>query len=373
MTPLRALLVPFHFTSLVLITTLALLLAAAIHFDTSGFLWLAPAFIITSWVFKYAFAMLEHIADGESYAPVASIEMLSPFEQRPFVLLLVMLAAGQAAWRADNVIAWVLVGLLLVIIPAFIGLLGATRRVTLSLNPLAILQTVRGMGAWYLLVLFVIAATVAMVIWAVQSNWWVFILCWQIGLSVLLVFSLIGGTMYYRRIELGHEPRISPERMAVHVRRDHDRRLKRMLDDMYNAVRLGDLVRAMNGLEHWLSSADEEAIALDCRHIHSTILSWDDADMLTASSRALFAALVVARHPHMLEELVVATLQAQPGFTFKSESELLPAVHALQEAGGNKPALQLMENFVNAFPAQVTTGITALRQRLEDVARKLTG
>lgn len=132
MTPLRALLVPFHFTSLVLITILALLLAAAIHFDTSEFLWLGPAFIITSWVFKYAFAMLEHIADGESYAP---------------------------------------------------------------------------------------------------------------------------------------------------------------------------------------------------------------------------------------------TLQAQPGFTFKSESELLPAVHALQEAGGNKPALQLVENFVNAFPAQVTTGITALRQRLEDLAR----
>ena len=369
MTPLRALLIPFHFTSLVLVTTLALLLAAAIHFDPSGFLWLAPAFIITSWVFKYAFAMLEHIADGEAYAPAASIEMLSPFEQRPFVLLLVVLAAGQVAWRADNVIAWVLVGLLLVFIPAFIGLLGATRRVTLSLNPLALLQTVRGMGAWYLLVLLVIAATVAMGIWAVQSSWWLFILCWQIGVSVLLVFSLIGGTMYYRRIELGHEPRISPERMAAHVRRAHDRQLKRMLDDIYSAVRLGNLVRAMNGLEHWLSNADEEVIALDCMHIHSTIVTWNDADMLTASSRVLFAVLVDTHHPHMLEELVVATLKAQPRFTFKSESGLLPAVHALQEAGGNQLALRLVENFVNAFPAAVTTGITAVRQRLEDLVQ----
>ena len=78
MTPFRALLVPFHFTSGVFIATLSLLLSVAIHYCTSGFMWLLPAVIITSWLFKYAFVMLESIADGEVHAPVASIDMLNP-------------------------------------------------------------------------------------------------------------------------------------------------------------------------------------------------------------------------------------------------------------------------------------------------------
>lgn len=365
MTLLRALLIPFHFTSLVFIATLALLLAVAIHFDPSGFLWLLPAFIIASLVFKYAFVMLESIADGEPQAPVASIEMLSPFEQRPLALLLVIIAIGQITWWTHSDIAHACTALLFALVPAFIGVLATTRKLMLALHPLVIIQTIWGMGIWYPVVLLVVAVTAAMVVWAASSGLWLMIVCWQTGMSLLLVFSLIGGVMYQRRFEIGHEPRISPERDVAHRNREHDRMLSRALDEMYGAIRLGDLVRAMNELEHWLSGADEEFIAADCQRIHATIRGWNDAGMLTAAGRRVAEALLQTGHPHMLHDLMAATLQMQPEFTIKTEAGLLAAVQALQAVGDRGLAQQLVRNFVKTFPAQVTPGIVALHQRLE--------
>src|SRR5205085_9447932 len=97
---------------------------------------MVAAFIITSWLFKYAFVMLEHVADGEAEAPVVSLEMLSPFEQRPLFLLVISIAIGLLLWQFDGIAARVLIGIIVVMIPASIGVLGATRRVMLALNPI---------------------------------------------------------------------------------------------------------------------------------------------------------------------------------------------------------------------------------------------
>lgn len=365
MTLLRALSIPFHFTSALLVVLLAMLLTAAISYDTSGFLWIAPAVVITSWLFKYAFAMLESIADGEIYAPVASIEMISPFEQRPLLLLLIVIGLAQLGWWASGIFAQVMVAMLFALVPAFVALLGATRRVTLALNPLAIFQTVRGMGAWYVVILISIALSVAVSIYVAHSGVWRIVWYFQISMSVLVVFSLIGGVMYERRFELGHEPRISPERDAVIDQRAHHAQLKRVLDQMYHAIRMGDLVRATHELEQWLTGVDDDYVATDCQYIHSTALTWSDAGMLTAATRVLAEHLVRTGHADMLAELMTATLPSQPAFSFKSESTLLPVVHSLGALGRQDLALQLVLNFVNSNPAQVSTGISALRQRLE--------
>jgi len=87
--------------------------------------------------------------------------------------------------------------------------------------------------------------------------------------------------------------------------------------------------------------------------------------MLTAATRVLAEHLVRTGHADMLAELMTATLPSQPAFSFKSESTLLPVVHSLGALGRQDLALQLVLNFVNSNPAQVSTGISALRQRLE--------
>ncbi len=80
----------------------------------------------------------------------------------------------------------------------------------------------------------------------------------------------------------------------------HARQTNRQLDEIYNAIRLGDLVHAMSQLEQWLSSMDEELVATDCLAIHSTIQGWNDAGMLIAASRAIAATLVRTQHLDML-------------------------------------------------------------------------
>ena len=365
MTLLRALSIPFHLTSAIFIALLSILVAVAVRFDITGILWLLPAFIATSWVFKYAFAMLESIADGEVHAPVPSHEMLSVFEQRPFVLLFIVIGIGQFTWWIAGTVGYVLVALLVALIPASIGILGATQRIVLSLNPLVLLQTIRGMGWWYGLLLAVVAALVGLSAFLFQSGVWRVVLVWQMGMSILVVFSLIGGVMYERRIEIGHEPRISPEKVAHVERREHDLLLNRALDEIYNAVRLGDLVRGMRDLDQWLLGVKEEFVATDCEHIHATIKGWNDAEMFTAASRTIATTLVQTRHADMLAVVVAATLKSLPAFTLKAEQSLLSAVHLLQSSGRRDLALPLVVNFVNSNSTPVSAGISALRQRLE--------
>jgi len=367
-TPFRALLIPFHFSSLLPVIGLSVILAVAVHSDITGIMWMLPAFIMTSWLFKYAFVMLEHIADGEVHAPVISLEMLGPFEQRPLFLLSMMLFIAWLLWWFDDMATHVFACAIAIALPAAVGVLGATRHVKLALDPVVIWQTANGMGWWYLAVLLLIVGVVGLITATVHSGVWQSVLYIEIGLCVLMVFSFIGGVMYERRIELGHEPRKSPERVAIDEQRQRQRQLQKMLDDMYNAVRLGDLVSAMKQLEHWQSEVasqhHHQALAQDVEMIHATIRGWNDPGMLTASSRLLAALLNQSGCTEALEELIATTLKSQTDFTFKSDTTLLPVVHGLQTERRPDLARQLVTNFVNSFPAQVTPGITALLQRL---------
>lgn len=371
MTPFRALLIPFHFSSLLPVVGLSLLLAVTVHSDITGILWILPAFMMTSWLFKYAFVMLESIADGEFHAPVVSLEMLGLFEQRPLFLLVILLVLVQLLWWFDGAASHVVVGAIAMALPAAVGVLGATHQVKVALNPIVVWQTMRGMGWWYALVLLTIAGCIALTISLLSAGTWQMILYIQIGVCVLMVFSLIGGIMYERRIELGHEPRNSPERIAVHEQHGRRRKLQHILDEMYGAIRLGDLATAMARLEQWQSDAaaesNHQALAQDVEMIHATIRRWNDPDMLTAASRALATLLVQQGCTEAMEEVIATTLQSQPHFTFKSETALLPVIHGLQTEGRRDLALQLVTNFVNTFSAQVTPAITALMQRLSAV------
>jgi hypothetical protein len=365
-TLLRALSFPFHFTSVAFISLLAFLFAVSMpsQFSGTGILWLVPLFISVSWVFKYAFSMLESIAHGESDAPVASWEMLSIFEVRPLVLLLMVLGIVQFAIWLDGPVRIIVILVLVSLLPAAIGVLGATRRVLLSLNPVALLQTIRGMGWWYLLILAAIIGAVWAVQWLLLADVWRALIIWLVAMLILATFSLIAGVMYERRIEIGHEPRNSPERRRVRDQREHQQQLNRMLDEMYTAIRLGDLVRAMRELEQWLVTVDDDFVAIDCEQIYSTTTKWNDVEMQVAVARALVLKLVSTDHPHLASIIVNSAIKNIPAFTFKSESTLLPVVHAIQ-AESTALAKQLILNFVNTFPDAATPGLSALRTRLE--------
>src|SRR5262245_44190214 len=133
----RYLAIPLRTAPLLLIGTFSVLLVLAAK---SRFTGIPLALIVLSWFSKYAFVLLDHLADGVVEPPVLSIEMVNPLtEQRPLILLLMGLgvyfgAEAASVWIGERG-ALVLMFAPGAILPAIVAVQGATNTVVQSLNP----------------------------------------------------------------------------------------------------------------------------------------------------------------------------------------------------------------------------------------------
>ncbi len=76
----------------------------------------------------------------------------------------------------------------------------------------------QGLGPWYaLLVLFLALCALLGCCWRSCCSLGALLIAGE-QLLLLVVYAAIGGALYERRIELGFEPRVSPERKARHGR-----------------------------------------------------------------------------------------------------------------------------------------------------------
>ena len=67
----------------------------------------------------------------------------------------------------------------------------------------------------------------------------------SLQLLLLLVYAAIGGALYERRLELGFEPRISPERAAERVEAERLARRQQFIDGLYKDLRVREAPRAV--------------------------------------------------------------------------------------------------------------------------------
>ncbi len=84
-----------------------------------------------------------------------------------------------------------------------------------ALNPVAIFNVVRGLGPWYLLLVLFVSGCALLGVLLVRHLELGMVLFASGQLLVLLVYAAIGGVMYQRRLELGFDPIVSPERKAT--------------------------------------------------------------------------------------------------------------------------------------------------------------
>ena len=108
---LRHALRPARPTGLLLIATLSLLLALA---SQAGLLGLPLQLIVLSWLFKYAYVLLDLSSEGIDEPPVLSVEMVNPVEQRPLMQLAICAAGFGLAWWVGGAAGQVIGGLVLV-------------------------------------------------------------------------------------------------------------------------------------------------------------------------------------------------------------------------------------------------------------------
>jgi len=218
--------------------------------------------------------------------------MLGPFEQRPLIQLAWCAVMYAAILGLAGVPGFVLAGAVLILLPASAAVLGTGQGILRSLNPVTLWRTMVGLGPLYPAILALIVAAGLVLTGLQRADAWN-VLSFAVGeLSVLTVFSAIGGALFERRLELGHEPINSPEWRARRDDREHQRALGVMLDELYTQTRLKRRESALKVLQRWLDEANEGRLLPDAHMILDRVAAWRDPIALAGFGRLLTSELM---------------------------------------------------------------------------------
>jgi hypothetical protein len=147
---LRVLLVPFHVTSLILVQCFSVLLT---HLQLGGLYGIFAQLFLQIWVVKYCYVLIETAcrwrdrATGDVHGHAESLRDPSLGAAR-------IIVAGTSLLHGDRRRCLMGArGVLLLLLPAIIAVLGVGEPFYQAVNPLTLLRMMRGLGPYYLLIL----------------------------------------------------------------------------------------------------------------------------------------------------------------------------------------------------------------------------
>lgn len=328
-------------------TVLAALVMALLEGSLLG---LPGLVILASFTSKYAYVLLESAANGLAEPPPLSVDMVSPFEQRPLIQLALGIAVALlVAWLPAPAAA-VVGGAALLILPASIAVLGASDHALDAANPPVLLRTMMALGPAYLLVLGVAALYALLVYWAWTAPAWG-VVRWALGIACLYsLFTLIGSVVHQRRLQLGFEAIHSPERSAARDAAERDRDQDRFLEEIYGGVRLHNYARAGELLDGWLARSDDATLARDARTLVQRALGWNDERGLALVASRLAARLLRVGNNAVALDLVAAAQPHTPLLRMASDADQLALALAARADGRRALVVGLLANFERDFP-----------------------
>lgn len=336
---LRVLLVPFHSTSLILVAIFAVLLT--VFGSALGFYGAFVQLFLQIWIVKYCYVLLERLADGATEPPVMSTDILSPFEVRPWVQLLIVVG-GYMLCKAVGGNAAVVLGILfLLLMPATIGVLGTDQPFYQAVNPVVLFRLIRGLGLLYLALLASIPVYAGVQILLARIGAWTILQNAVWLLCELSFFSLIGGCIYLRRSQLGYEPAQSPERTAAREEAERVKERARMIDDVFQQVRIGKHIEATRPLAKWLSALDGETAARDALHVASQALGWDAPAGLNTLASTLIRHLLRAGRPDAALDVFARMREKAPALTLDSPDDLRTLADYAESTGRTELAVSM--------------------------------
>jgi hypothetical protein len=316
---LRVLLVPFNPACLILVAIVSVLLA---FFGSVGMYGMLGTLILQVWVFKYCYVLIEDLADGKPEPQVLSTDMLSPLEIRPWVQLFIVAAAFWLCWFIGGRAGLTLGVFLLALFPASVGILGFGERPWQAVNPLALFRVIRGLGPHYL-VLLAAMLVYAGISWAVASVSPLSVIRHAVNLFLeISFFALIGGALYMRRRQLGYEPTNSPERREAREENERTKLRAKMVDEIFQQVRLGKNVDATRPLAGWLRDLDGEYASRDALFVAEQSVRWDYIAALNPIGSTLIRHLLRAGRPDSALSVFQILRGRAPAFTMDSADDL---------------------------------------------------
>jgi hypothetical protein len=347
---LRYLLLPAtSFTVLVFLAAVSLGFALGL---SGGFLGYPLLALLCSWLFNYAFVLLEAIANGAREMPVLAIEMLNPLhEWRPafqlgIVIVLVVLL-GMLGVLVDARVASALAIVCFVALPAFTGALAVGSSTWHSLNPVVLWHIARTLAVSYL-------AIVAVVLVYGCATWWLVgrygpswpVVAWGM-FAWLSVFTLIGGSLYEHRIELGHDAMDSPERREERRQAELTRVRGQFLDRVHSQARGGNLAGGWATIEQELAREQHSFAAYDW--LLDALSERDDARLARRLAQD-YIARALGRDNARATQIAQRGLALDADFRPRSGAQCLRVADLLRLAGDRQSAQNLLRDFGTHFP-----------------------
>jgi len=333
----RVLLVPFHPTNLIMVGIFGPLLAFCLW---GGLYGLFAAMLMQVWVFKYCFVLVERLADGAEEPPVMDMDALSPFETRPWVQAGWLLGCGMISSAIGGTSGIVVGALFLALVPATVAILGFGEAAWRVLDPLTLFRVIRNLGIYYLLLLFALVAFLAI-------GWFACTRFWSIAAAMLILwcevafFSLAGAVIYLRRNQFGYEPSKSPERAAARAEMERLKLRARMVDEVFQLVRIGKHVDATAPLAFWLRDIDAEHLSKDCYFIAEQALKWEAPAAMNTIGSTLIRHLMRHGRPDAALAVFEILRTKAPNFTMDSVSDLRTLAE-FAESNGREELAQSM-------------------------------
>ena len=354
---LRYLGVPLRTAPLLLIGTFSVLLMTAVY---ARFLGIPLALIVLSWFSKYSFVLMDRLAEGAVEPPVLSTEMVNPLdEQRPLILLVMIIGlfygSNAASYWVGHSGALLLMVAVAAILPAVVAVQGATSTVVQSLNPRRVLGLIRRLRGDYLVILGFVALVWLFARWIVASSIGdVLPLVLRIALLMyawLAVFSLIGGVLYERRVDIGLEDVHTPESVAAGADDDDapdERTRDREIDRIYAQWRGGAHGNAWNSVLGLVGKSTDPIAEL--RWLYQRAAQWPDGRLADRLARELLPRLLVQRRTGEALDLVRERLRKDVRFRPAGSADLLTLVHLARTAGDRATARVLLQDFSQLYP-----------------------
>ena len=316
---LRVLLVPFHPTNLLMVGVFSVLFTFCLGFGSYG--WFG-AWFIQVWIFKYCYVLIEHLADGATEPPVMDTDMLSTSEARPWIQAALLSVCGWGCYLIGGTAGITLGAVLLVLFPATVAILGFGEAAWQVVNPVTLWRVVRGLGPYYVYMLLALAFC-GVVAWLLaRLDLWSFV---EIAIALwceVAYFSFVGASIYLRRTQLGYEPSKSPERSAARAEGERLKERARMVDDVFQLVRIGKHVDATAPLARWLRDLDAEHVSKDSYYVAEQSLKWESPAALNPIGSTLIRHLMRFGRPDAALAVFEILRSRAPQFTMDSAQDL---------------------------------------------------
>jgi len=362
---LRYLTGPLQMAPLMLVAIFSLLLLFGLNLQLPG---LPVVLIVGSWFFKYAFMLLDHLAEGRPAAPVLSPEVANPLgEVRPLaygiaIAMFYVASSALGAYLGPDVVSGLRL-LALSVLPAIVAIQTVTGSFRQALNPRAIVAMIRRLGVGYLLLLCVAIGSWAIGRAIVLDDAHLSLLL-RLALLMLLwlsMFSLLGGVIHEQRLELGFEPEGSPERRQQRADAERDRERDRFMDRIFGEYRSGALRNAWESIRQ--RATQSPSPLAEYAWMYERVAAWPNPRLAERLAQEMLPLLLVARRTGEALRIAKGRLQADAAFRPLSREQLLTLVELARDGGDRPLAQALLQDFDSRFPNDAARERAARLQR----------